>query len=188
MCIVKSPKAFVLSTGIQNLPITWYSVDNFDDRVLCCKPTSINHNIHGCFLCRYCATGWFWWISGLRAVAMWSSSSFTKIGHLDQHDSWESGSFHSVPAWENWMLTHHSNWCPRILSYYCDMTLLQEFQPMGAQLSLKAVLPLAERLATVSDHCNKTGPCSASPVVCCYAVCEHMHPCIESFFMIMSWI
>ena len=78
MCTDKSPKAFVLSAGIQKLPITWLSVDNFDDRVLCYEPTSINHNIHGCFLCRYRATGWFWWISGLRAVAMWSSSSFTK--------------------------------------------------------------------------------------------------------------
>ena len=78
MCTDKSPKAFVLSAVIQKLPITWLSVDNFDDRVLCYKPTSINHNIHGCFLCRYRATGWFWWRSGLRAVAMWSSSSFTK--------------------------------------------------------------------------------------------------------------
>ena len=77
MCTDKSPKAFVLSAGIQKLPITWLSVDNFDDRVLCYKPTSINHNIHGCFLWSYRATGWFWWISGLRAVAMWSSSSFT---------------------------------------------------------------------------------------------------------------
>ena len=68
----------MLSAGIQKLPITWLSVDNFDNRVLCYKPTSINHNIHGCFLCRYRATGWFWWISGLRAVTMWSSSSFTK--------------------------------------------------------------------------------------------------------------
>ena len=85
MCTDKSPKAFVLSVGIQKLPITWLSVDNFDNRVLCYKPTSINHNIHGCFLCRYRATGWFWWISGLRAVAMWSSSSFTKM------ECWVSG-------------------------------------------------------------------------------------------------
>ena len=49
MCTDKSPKAFVLSAGIQKLPITWLSVDNFDDRVLCYKPTSINHNLHGCF-------------------------------------------------------------------------------------------------------------------------------------------
>ena len=82
MCTDKSPKAFVLSAGIQKLPITWLSVDNFDDRVLCCKPTNITHNIHGCFLCRNRAIGWFWWISGLRAVAMWSSSSFTKIVRL----------------------------------------------------------------------------------------------------------
>ena len=36
------------------------------------------HHMHGWILCRYCATGWFWWISGLRAVTMWSSASFTK--------------------------------------------------------------------------------------------------------------
>ena len=46
----------------------------------------------------------------------------------------------------------------RALSHYCDMTLSQEFYPMGAQLSLKAALPLAERIATASDHCSKTGP------------------------------
>ena len=46
----------------------------------------------------------------------------------------------------------------RTLSYHCDMTLSQEFQPMGAQLSLKAVLPLAGFLATASDRSSKTGP------------------------------
>ena len=44
------------------------------------------------------------------------------------------------------------------LSYFCDMTLSQEFKPMGAQLSLKASLPLAERIATASDRCSKTWP------------------------------
>ena len=34
MCTDKSPKAFVLSAEIQKLPITWLSVDNFDDIVL----------------------------------------------------------------------------------------------------------------------------------------------------------
>ena len=46
----------------------------------------------------------------------------------------------------------------RALSYYCDMTLSQEFKPMGAQLSLKAALPLVGILATASDRCSKTGP------------------------------
>ena len=73
------PKAFVSSAGILNLPITSLPVDNFKDRALWCKPTGINYNMHGWILCRYCATGWFWWISGLRAVTMWSSASFTKI-------------------------------------------------------------------------------------------------------------
>ena len=67
------------SAGILNLPITSLPVDNFHDRALWCKSTGINYNMHGWILCRYCATGWFWWISGLRAVTMWSSSSFTKI-------------------------------------------------------------------------------------------------------------
>ena len=33
-----------------------------------------------------------------------------------------------------------------------------EFLPMGAQLLLKAALPLAGILATASDRCRKTGP------------------------------
>ena len=74
------PKAFVSSARILNLPITSIPVDNFNDRALWCKPTGINYNMHGWILCRYCATGWFWWIRGLRAMTMWSSSSFTKRG------------------------------------------------------------------------------------------------------------
>ena len=76
------PKAFVSSAGILNLPITSLPVDNFHDRALWCKSTGINYNMHGWILCRYCATGWFWWISGLRAVTMWSSSSFTKTDQI----------------------------------------------------------------------------------------------------------
>ena len=71
-------KAFVSSAGIINLSITSIPVDNFNHRALWCKPTGINYNMHGWILCRYCTTGWFWWIRGLRAVTMWSSSSFTK--------------------------------------------------------------------------------------------------------------
>ena len=78
------PKAFVSSAGILNLPITSLPVDNFHDRALWCKSTGINYNMHGWILCRYCATGWFWWISGLRAVTMWSSSSFTKMVYTMQ--------------------------------------------------------------------------------------------------------
>ena len=43
--------------------------------MLWCKPTDTTYMA---VLWRYCATGWFWWINGLRVVAMWSSSSFTK--------------------------------------------------------------------------------------------------------------
>ena len=44
------------------------------------------------------------------------------------------------------------------LYYLCDITLSQEFSPMGAQLSLKTVLQMAEILATASNLCNNTGP------------------------------
>ena len=46
----------------------------------------------------------------------------------------------------------------RALSYYSDLTLSQEFQPMAAQLSLKAALPLAKIRATTSCRSSKTGP------------------------------
>ena len=47
---------------------------------------------------------------------------------------------------------------PRALSYYSDLTLSQEFQPMAAQLSMKAAFPLANILATASCLGSKTGP------------------------------
>ena len=81
------PKAFVSSAGILNLPITSSPVDNVNDGALWWKPTGINYNMHGWIVCRYCATGWFWWISDLRAVTMWSSSSFTKSS-LSSEQSW----------------------------------------------------------------------------------------------------
>ena len=46
----------------------------------------------------------------------------------------------------------------RALSYYSDLTLSQEFQPMAAQVSTKAVLPLAKILATASCRSSNTGP------------------------------
>ena len=78
---LQGQKHSLLSAGIWNLSITSLSATNFDGRVLCFKPTSINYNLYGWFLCRNCATSWFWWMWwmwSLRAVAMWSSSSFTK--------------------------------------------------------------------------------------------------------------
>ena len=41
--------------GIGNLPITSSSVDDFDDRVLCCKPINVIYSIHSWIMCRYCA-------------------------------------------------------------------------------------------------------------------------------------
>ena len=45
---------------------------------------------------------------------------------------------------------------PRALSYYSDLTLSQEFQPMAAQLSMKAALPLVKILVTASCRSSKT--------------------------------
>ena len=47
------------------------------------------------------------------------------------------------------------------LSNYSDLTLSQEFQPMAAQLSMKAALPLAKILVTASCCSSKTGPSAA---------------------------
>ena len=79
VCSESRPKAFDMSSGIPKLPITSRSVDNIYNGVLCCKSISINYKMHGWFLYWQHATGWVRWKSGLRAVAMWSSSSFTKI-------------------------------------------------------------------------------------------------------------
>ena len=49
-----------------------------------------------------------------------------------------------------------ANWL-WVLYYYCHMSLSQGFQPLAAQLSLKAALPLAERIAIISNRCSNTG-------------------------------
>ena len=43
------------------------------------------------------------------------------------------------------------------LYYYCDLAHPQEFQPMPAQLSMKAALPLAKILATASCRSSNIG-------------------------------
>ena len=45
---------------------------------------------------------------------------------------------------------------PWVLSCYSDLMLSQAFPPMAAQLSQKAVLPLAKIPATVSCYRSKT--------------------------------
>ena len=47
----------------------------------------------------------------------------------------------------------------KALSYNSDLTLSQAFQPMAAQLSKKAMLPLAKIRATASCRSSKPGPC-----------------------------
>ena len=46
--------------------------------------------------------------------------------------------------------------CQGPILLYIDLTLSQDFQPMAAQLSMKAALPLALSLATASCHSNDT--------------------------------
>ena len=50
----------------------------------------------------------------------------------------------------------HTSQGPALLLWHKAVAL--EFLPMGAQLLLKAALPLAGILATASDRCRKTGP------------------------------
>ena len=60
----------------------------------------------------------------------------------------------------------HPQWTSVLwaLSYYRNLTLLQAFQPMAAQLSKKAAHPLAKSLATASRRSSKTGPwCTLCP-------------------------
>ena len=104
VCSESRPKAFDMSSGIPKLPITSWSVDNIYNRVLCCKSISINYNMHGWFLCWQHATGWVWWKSGLRAVAMWSSSSFTKRAHVRR-----DGTLIKVWRLPSGNRCHHSN-------------------------------------------------------------------------------
>ena len=75
------------------------------------------------------------------------------------------------------------NWA---LYYFCNMMLPQHFKPMGAHLSMKAALPLAERIATTSDRCINTWsgleqPYCASPHddVMTWKRCPHYWPLWE---------
>ena len=68
----------------------------------------------------------------------------------------------SRPHWVKWtggclsMELHcEHSWA---LYYYNDLTS-QSFQPMAAQLSMKAALPLAKSLVTASYRHSNTGPC-----------------------------
>ena len=58
----------------------------------------------------------------------------------------------SAPPLVKLLATETDHWA---LSCYSDPTLPQSFQPMTGQLSMKAALPLAESLATVSCCSNK---------------------------------
>ena len=63
---------------------------------------------------------------------------------------------HSLPFC-NVKMTNYLFWWMRArpcITKYCDMMLSQDFWPMGAQLSLKALLPLAEMIVTVPGQCN----------------------------------
>ena len=59
------------------------------------------------------------------------------------------------------------------LSYFSDLTLSQEFQPMAAQLSMKAALPLAKILATASCRSSKTGSSSQWQRSFQWKLCSH---------------
>ena len=58
-------------------------------------------------------------------------------------------------SYVRWFTIHNRVGC---VTHDPVLLLRLKFQLMGAQVSLKATLPLAERLATAPDLCNKTGP------------------------------
>ena len=71
---------------------------------------------------------------------------------------------------------------PRSLFYYSDLTLSQEFQPMGVQLSMKAALPLAQILATALCRSSNTGPRESM-------VSHRLHKAIDMHLrQICSWM
>ena len=69
-----------------------------------------------------------------------------------------------------------TTWCvARALSYNNDLTLSQSFQPMVAQLSKKAALPLAKIIATTSCRNSKTGPRITTPATATCPICYEWH-------------
>ena len=80
---------------------------------------------------------------------------------------------------------------PWALSCFSDLTLSQEFQPMAAQLSMKAALPLAKILATVSCHSCKTGSLTCpethiKPLTYQWHQCSEDTPELCHFFRMLS--
>ena len=53
----------------------------------------------------------------------------------------------------------------RVLYYYSDLKLSQKFQPMAAQLSMKAALPLAEILAIAPCRCSNNNKSDAHEII-----------------------
>ena len=162
VCSESSPKAFDMSSGITKLPITSWSVDNIYNRVLCCKSISINYNMHGWFLCWYHATGWVWWKNGLRAVAMWSSSSFTKIYHCKKHNWKTQWMFRCRHDYEILMQTMSLNilnltarWCMCCLSM--TLTFLHDLD-FQEKLELRCELQeTGQQMSRQSEYCATLG-------------------------------
>ena len=87
--------------------------------------------------------------------------------------------FHKMHTLMSNALTKYTNemsaYGARALSYYSDLTLSQEFQPMAAQLSMKAALPLDKILATASCCRSKTGPRATASMSALHGIfrCTH---------------
>ena len=86
---------------------------------------------------------------------------------------------------------HHET---RALSYCCDVALLRKFWPMGAQLHLKAALPLALMIVTASGRCSGTGPGSKlSPLLrSLWGTFQHLISLVTHFasmgVLAVSWV
>ena len=93
-------------------------------------------------------------------ITSWAFLFLLKCFHVNSTEQIETKS-HLIQTW-HWAMWQHGVTLPQACSlyYYSDLTLSQSFQPMTAQLSMEAVLPLAKSLATVFYRSDNRGPWS----------------------------
>ena len=101
----------------------------------------------------------------------WTAHSLAAY-HWNVHNPSAQGCAAGLFAvWLGCVAGHPYGWRthPWSQSYYKDQMLSQSFQPMAAQLSKKAALPLTKILVTASCRSSKTRP---SSTLSCRAVCS----------------
>ena len=85
---------------------------------------------------------------------------FPHVWKLESTGDWSSSELQRLPD-------RAPRPCITTVTWRC----YKNFKPMGAQLPLKAALPLAKSIATAWDHFSNTGPWIVDPVVVATATC-----------------